>query len=377
MLFRSALVALALSAPLAIADEPRDLTPQVEALRAKIDVPALAVILFDEEHTLARGLVGNRSTQNDTPITWDDRFHIGSLSKAMTATVAASLVEDGTIKWNATLGDLCEEASKIPENYRPTRLRQFLAHRSGLPDDRQGRYGLYAALWMRGDTPFNTRHFAVPTSFAQEGMADPEEKMIYANTGYMMAGHMLEEAAGKPFEDLIRERLFEPLTMTHAGFGEPVEQYDDAEPRGHVRSGDTLNPAARGPFGALPLAMNPAGGVHCSPPELASFVQAHLAGLRSKDGLITADSFKLLHADPEKDGYALGWGIDSSNPNAIVSQHAGSNMRWFAIMAVDPANNRGLIAVMNATPDDDAGVNLFAEISKWFEPAPAQPTINP
>jgi len=373
MLFRTVLVALALSAPLAMADEPRDLTPRVEALRAKIDVPALAVILFDDEHTLARGLAGHRSTANDTPITWDDRFHVGSLSKAMTATVAAALVEDGTIKWNATLADHCEEATRIPEQYRPIKLRQFLAHRSGLPDDRHGRYALYAALWMRGDTPLNTRHFAVPTSFAQEGMAEPEASMLYTNTGYMMAGHMLEEAAGKPFEDLIRERLFEPLKMTRAGFGEPVEQYDDAEPRGHIRSGDTLDPAPRGPFGALPLAMNPAGGVHCTPPELAAFVRAHLAGLRGKDGLVTADSFKLLHADPEGDGYALGWALDTRDPQAVISQHAGSNMRWFAVMAVDPANNRGLIAVMNAVPDDDAGVNLFAEIGKWFEPEDPAP----
>lgn len=373
MLVRSALVAIAITAPLAIADEPRDLTPQAEALRAKIDVPALAVILFDDEHTLAQGLAGVRSTQNDTPITWDDRFHIGSLSKAMTATVAASLVEDGLLTWSTTLADLCPSAKAVPEQYQQVTLEQFLTHRSGLPDDRHGRYAIYTALWNQQGTLEGRRHNAVITSFQLEGLTGAGARMTYSNSGYMLAGHMLEEAAGKPFEDLIRERLFEPLKMTHAGFGEPVEQYDDAEPRGHVRSGDTLNPAPRGPFGALPLAMNPAGGVHCSPPELASFVQAHLAGLRGKDGLVIAESFQLLHADPESDGYALGWGIDSSNPNAIVSQHAGSNMRWFAIMAVDPANNRGLVAVMNAVPDEDAGVNLFADIGKWFEAESAEP----
>lgn len=373
MHIRSAFAAVALACTLAAADEPRDLTAEVDALRVKINVPALSVVLFDDEHTLARGLAGVRSTENDTPITYDDRFHIGSLAKAMTATVAASLVEDGAIQWHTTLVENCTKSREIPELYRKVSLVELLAHRAGLPDDRHGRYALYAALWVRGDTPFNTRHDAVATSFALEGLAKRGAAFTYSNSGYMLAGHMLEEATDEPFEDLIRERLFEPLKMTRAGFGEPVEQYNDTEPRGHIRSGDTLSPAARGPFGALPPAMTPAGDIHCTVGDLAAFARAHLAGLRGTDGVVTADTFRLLHADPEKDGYALGWALDTSDPDAIVSNHAGSNMRWFAVMAIDPTRNRGLVAVMNAVPDDKGGVDLFGEIGRWFDGRQADP----
>jgi CubicO group peptidase (beta-lactamase class C family) len=367
----AACIPLAGPAAVAAGDGPRDLGGRVEALRERADVPALAVVLYDDERTLARGISGRRSTERDAPVTWEDRFHLGSLSKAMTATVAASLVEEGKIAWSTTLAEVCTGSRAIPEPYRKVTLEQLLAHRSGLPDDRHGLYGHYTALWEHGGTLTRTRHDGVAASFALDGLTGCGAGFTYSNSGYMIAGHMLEEVTGEPFERLMRERLFEPLGMAHAGFGEPVEEHGDAEPRGHVREGGTLTPAPRGSGGALPLAMDPAGGVHCTAEELASFARAHLAGLRGRGSVVTAESFRHLHADPEHDGYALGWGLDAGDAGAVVSRHAGSNMRWFAIMSIDPSHNRGLIAVMNAVPRED--VDLFAEIGGWYEASGAEP----
>ncbi len=349
-------------------EKPRDLNDQVESLRDRIGVPALAVVLLDDKGATARGIAGTFGVDDDTPVTFDSRFHLGSLSKAMTATVAASLVEDQIISWDTTLEEVCpERAATIPEGYRSVTLRQLLTHRGGLPDDRN-RIPIYFKLWMHSGSPTEARHDAVESSYKLDGLIEPNKSMVYSNSGYMLAGHMLEEAADESFETLIRKRLFDPLNMTHAGFGEPVETHGETEPRGHIRNDDGVRVAPRGPIGALPLAMNPAGGVHCSVDELSAFVQANLAGLRGQDGIITATSFQTLHADPESDGYALGWALDTRNPDAIMSNHAGSNKRWFAIMAVDPANNRAFVAVMNAVPDQAAGINLFREIGRWAEP---------
>src|SRR5262245_17077866 len=100
----SLLVAAALfAAPPARAQVSLDetLTPYLE----KYQLPALAAAVVKDGKIIAVGAVGTRRVGTKNPVTVDDRFHLGSDTKAMTALLAAMLVEEGKLKWSTTVGE--------------------------------------------------------------------------------------------------------------------------------------------------------------------------------------------------------------------------------------------------------------------------------
>jgi CubicO group peptidase (beta-lactamase class C family) len=118
---------------------------------------------------------------------------------------------------------------------------------------------------------------------------------------------MLEQAAGKPWEELMRAMLFEPLGMHSAGFGAPATPGKVDQPWGHTKkplsAPESVPP---GPRADNPPAIGPAGTVHCSLPDLAQFIVFRLGGERGASELLNAESFTKLHTSAGDD-YALGW----------------------------------------------------------------------
>lgn len=82
---------------------PADLATTLEPLRASGKLPALAAAVIIDGHLAAIGAVGVRQLGSPTLVNVHDRFHLGSDTKAMTATLAAMLVEEGRIKWQTTV----------------------------------------------------------------------------------------------------------------------------------------------------------------------------------------------------------------------------------------------------------------------------------
>lgn len=348
---------------------PPDVSADLEPLREQLGVPALAIGVANLEGVKLIGACGRRCVGEDEPIHLDDRYHLGSLSKSMTALLAATFVEEGKLDWNTTFEKATPETNAhLSDAHRAVTLEQLLAHRSGLPDDRHD-IPVYAGLWMQAGSPDKVRAWGVVTAFKRDSVTTPGQQMVYANSNYLAAGHMLETVAGESYETLLRERVFERVGMPSAGFGEPFETYDTPQARGHIRNGRHLVPAPKGPLGALPPAMNPAGGVHCSIQDLASYARAHLLGLCDRQAPFDAAMIKRLHEDPEADGYALGWAIANLADGRRISLHAGSNGRWFATIWIDPTKQRAIVATMNATPGDDVK-DIYLAIEKYVDSAP-------
>ena len=99
-----ALTLLALPA-LAVA-QMRPLDAELEPVRAKHGLPALAAAVVKDGAIVTAGAVGVRVHGTDIKVTIDDRFHLGSDTKAMTATLAAMLVEEGKLRWDSTIGEV-------------------------------------------------------------------------------------------------------------------------------------------------------------------------------------------------------------------------------------------------------------------------------
>src|ERR1035438_4788196 len=113
---------------------PADVARLLEGIRAKYKLPSLAVAVVFDGKIVATNAVGVRKAGGSQKVTADDEYHLGSITKSMTATVAAMLVEQGKISWTTTVGELFPELrEQINPKYRGATLEQFLSQRGGAP----------------------------------------------------------------------------------------------------------------------------------------------------------------------------------------------------------------------------------------------------
>jgi CubicO group peptidase (beta-lactamase class C family) len=321
----------------------------LETIRVKHNLPALAVAVVVDGKTVVTNAVGFRKNGGPEQVAVDDKFHLGSVTKSMTATVAAMLVEQGKISWPTTIGEAFPELKgDIHADYLGVTLEQLLSHRGGAPGDAPA--DLWRQAWAAKGTAVEQRFAFTKGLLARKPEAKPGTKFIYSNQGYTIAGVMLEKATGKTWEDLLRQMLFAPLGMTTAGFGPPAPVGKVEQPWGHnkgVLSGIEAVPP--GPRADNPLAISPAGAVHCSLGDLAKYAAFHLAGERGESKLLTAESFTKLHAvAASNDDYALGWMVlKRSWANGRALMHNGSNTMFYVVVWMAPDKNCAVMVASN------------------------------
>ncbi len=297
-------------------------------------------------------VVGTRSVGLDAPVGLDDQWHLGSLTKSMTATMIARLVERGVMTWDMTLGEtLPEIAERVPETHRGVTLRQLLMHRSGLPDDRTAG-ALLARAWQLEGPMHERRVEYVAMAFAQE-LGAPGDAMVYSNSGFVTAGTMAEAVMGRVWEDLMREEVFGPLGLATAGFGPPTSSDGRiTQPLGHAAQLGMY--IATPPVGGLvadnPTLWGPAGTVHMSIGDLALYAADQLAGERGQGRLLKEETYRYLHTPwGGESGYAMGWGVVVNDAGERTRlRHAGSNGRWYATIDIDLVKGLAAVTATNA-----------------------------
>ena len=353
-------------ASLAIAQEPKDVSELLAPLVEKHKVPALAAAVIEGDRLTKLGASGIRARGSEAKVGLDDVWHLGSCTKAMTATLCARLVEQEKLKWDSKTGDVfADQAEQIHTDLRDVTLEQLLSHRAGLPSipplplwlklvghdgSRDGREMLLSNGWLK----------AKPDS-------PPGSKWEYSNAGFMLAGLMAERAANKDWEALMREQLFEPLGMKSAGFGAPGSADEVDQPRGHNAFGFAMKP---GKGADNPRGLGPAGTVHCSLRDWSKFIALHLQGARGEYRLLSAESFQRLHSPQpidDKAGYALGWIVAQREwADGSVLMHNGSNTMWLSVVWIAPKRGFAVMAVTNLGGKDgalatDAAASLLIE----------------
>src|SRR5262245_17341245 len=218
----------------------------------------VAAAVLRGERIIAQGAAGVRKRGTAERITLDDRFHLGSCTKAMTATLVAMLVEEGKLNWTTTLGEVFAGTVKpMHPAWEKVTLRQVLAHRAGLrfdPDGPARVFDLLRAPYASVRSvmqPPRARLGTVPEQrleVARQALSrppgiPPDTKYWYSNEGYILAGAVLEHLTGHVWEDLMRERLFQPLGISTGGFGQPGTAGKIDQPWGHSSfAGKPLDP---------------------------------------------------------------------------------------------------------------------------------------
>ncbi|MFT5470239.1 MAG: D-alanyl-D-alanine carboxypeptidase [Verrucomicrobiales bacterium] len=175
----------------------------------------------------------------------------------------------------------------------------------------------------------------------------PNSKYEYSNSGFVVAGAMLEQVTGKPWESLIEERIFEPLGMTDSGFGNAAreDRNSPTQPWPH-KNGTTPFPPGNGDDNSWVI--GPAGTVHCSLKDISRYISMH-AAREIGPILKKAETYEFLHtAVPENDNYARGW-IVSRAPWAQGSAiaHDGNNTMNHCSIWIAPERNAAVAAFTN------------------------------
>jgi len=335
------------------ADELRAIT---DSLRAEIGVPGLAVAVTRSDGPAVSAVAGVRDISTGTAVQPGDVFEIGSVSKSVTATALARLVERGTLSWSTKLSDL-PQIGGMRHEYRGVTLPMLLRHRSGITRLQSPDADMERELDRLHGTAGEQRAALTAWMLGLAPELPPGAGYRYSNGDYVVAGRVAELASGMEFDAVLRREVFEPLGMTSARV-DTVRRSD--ETRGHVVENGRMRdiPIHDNPY-QLPLALQPAGAVRSSVDDLVTFARAHLQGLRGRDGFLRAATVAELHR-PEPGptqsvepfghpvGYAAGWVVFKLANGHRVSWHNGSAGSFFAWVTI--------------LPDDDAAIAVLTNV---------------
>ena len=354
------------------AQEIASLNQLMEQFRARYQLPALAGAIVTPEKITAIGVAGVRARGMAIPATIYDKWHMGSCTKAMTATMIARLVEGGKISWDTTLEQIFG-ANHVHPDLRPATVRQLLGHRAGLKGN---------AHWLNDN---NRANKLLREDVTQEALRTKPEHLpgttfLYSNLGYVIAGHIAEFKTGLPWETLMIEGVFKELKMRNSGFGPPGPN-QAMQPTGHDKAG---NPSRND----NPPVIGPAGTIHCTLSDWARFIAEHLKGPKGESTILSQASFNELHEPLEGQGYALGWNTEHlPAAGGKVLFHSGSNNYWlctvkialnkdFAVMVVTNIANDNAHKAVAETIKELMRLQLKSEQGK-FEAPPLPPLPKP
>lgn len=345
---------------------PLSLDGELEELCVRYEVPGLAAAVWQDGRVVAQGAAGVRKAGATARVTLADKFHIGSCTKSITATLAAVLVERGVVRWDTTLAEAFPQwrESMLPE-WRGVTLRALLSHQAGLPTQISD---VAAEVELRIDYSQLPREQRASLTRQllrrQKPLSAPGERFHYSNLSYAVAGHLLETLAGGRWEELVRAHVFVPLGMASGGFFAPAYPGRVDQPWGHYRSPTTpLRPVPGGKAGDNPAAIGPGGTVHASTLDLLAYLVAHLRGGRGEDaGLLRTETWRELHTVHYPPGnYALGWGRGSwSRVGRDSIGHDGSNTTFYTVVRI--AFDRNAAVVINANCADERAKQAVFEV---------------
>lgn len=329
---------LANSAPLTFA-------ALLDSIRREDQLPALGAAIITSDSVLRLEAVGVRRFGGTTSVTRDDRWHLGSVLKHQVSALVARLVAEGALSWSATMSDYFPElVPTMRSEYRTRTLRDLLSHSAGLPRDyttgvtATGRVAREsAAQWALQAPPA-----ATPGTYA------------YSNVGYMVAGAIIERTLNRDFEQVIAERLWAPLGMTTAGFGQAGTPGLDDQPLGHRLAGGatpTIFDAGH-PNADNPPEYSPAGRAHMSLRDWARFTAALLSAERGRDTpVLSSGAWRALTAGHVANGSgSYGYGLvvaDRSWASGRALFHNGTNTRHYALVGIAPGQDFAILIASN------------------------------
>ncbi|MEV0280513.1 serine hydrolase [Streptomyces sp. NPDC050610] len=321
---------------------------------------------------------GVLSTATGVGVTDDSVFQIGSITKVWTTTVVMQLVDEGRLDLDAPLVDVLPELRLAdPVAAKQVTMRHLLTHTSGIDGDVFTDTG-------RGDDCLE-RYTELLEEAAQNHPLGGT--FSYCNSGFSLAGRVIEKLTGLTWDRALRERLFTPLGLTGA-VTLPEEALLLRAAVGHVAEGGA-DPAPAAVWG-LPRSAGPAGLITAATADVLAFARLHLTGGLGPDGerVLSAESAAAMAAhqadlpdrDTLGDSWGLGW-IRFDWDGQRLYGHDGNTIGQSAFLRVLPDQGLAVTLLTNGGNARDLYQELFreifAEVAGVAVPTPLAPADRP
>lgn len=295
------------------------------------------VMITQNGEVLAQSAVGNTNREPNAPVTPDTRFCVASVSKQFAATAIMLLQEQGLLSTSDTIDayfpDFVYGGSITIQNLLSMRSGLFtgdgIVPNSGeAPSMVPEEYG-----FSYDNTMEENRQAALAWLFEQPLNFEPGTRYEYSNSNYFLLAQIVEQVAGMPYEDFVRQRIFEPLGMSRSGFIHELWHEDDV----------ALPPAADAENFEAPIA----SGVLQGAADLvttAGDIDKWLTALRQKT-LLSEESYAEMTQDYSPDDGRYGYGLMLHMPNGVG--HTGMLSAYTSLAYTRPDKGYNFFAVSN------------------------------
>lgn len=334
-----------------------DMTPleqKLHHLMTHYRVPGVAVgALQNGIETYA--CAGVTDVFNPLEVTRDTLFQIASNTKTMTGVLVMKLVEEGKLELDKpVISYLPELKLADPDVAQRVTMRHLLNHTAGWVGDLFGNTG-------DGDDALQ-KYVAQVANMPQ--ITPLGSVWHYNNAAFGIAGRVVEVLRGKPFEQVMREELFEPLGMSKSCFF-PHEAILERHCVGHYIDAQGQTQIAK-PWG-FSRAVGPIGRVSSTVREMLQYARMHLGGGL---GVISADSVQAMQQVTAKgsldDEFGITWWmrdlLDAEGNKVRQISHGGASVGQMSAFWIIPSQNAAGVILTNA----DKGAYLHGELSAWI-----------
>jgi CubicO group peptidase (beta-lactamase class C family) len=311
---------------------------------ARARYPALSVAIVRDgkiAYLRAFGFEDIKARRKATPQT---SYHVASVTKAFTASMAVMLHARGVIDLDQPVIKYLPREVSIstrPESGATITLRQLASHTSGLPRDVPGPLQSVEGRYQLEPKRLYDQLARVSLEFA------PGTRELYSNLGFGLLGHVLERATGKPFDRLLQEMVCDPLHLERTAI-----QVDD---KFRLATGySSRSPRLEEKY-SYRKRFASSGGLVASAGDLATFLSAQM-----KPGFFSSEMLEQLHtpsrlSDGSTARTALGWSVRSRKSAGRILEKNGGRNNCSAWIGFAPEHGLGVAVVANCgEPSVDA-----------------------
>ncbi len=350
-------------------------------MRAHIEelhIPAAVAVVIENGRVLyARGY-GHANIAHGTPVDpATSLFRIGSTSKLFTWTAVMQLVEQGTLDLDTDVNHYLK-GLQIPATFpQPVTLRSLMTHSPGFEDGALGYLIIEDSSRVLPIDETLRRHMPAR-------VRPPLTLSSYSNYGAALAGLIVQQASGEPFNEYIQHHILDPLDMHHATFQEPLPP---------ALRGDAVTGYARenGDYVAKPFefvgGFRPAGSMSASALDMTHFMIAHLQdGRYGSAQILKPATAELMHRpafanDPRLPPMDLGFYEQRMNGVRFIG-HEGDTEHFHTAMFIIPDRQVGIFLSYVGDGGDPARSGMLrAFFDRYFpetalDPPPPAPAAD-
>lgn len=324
-----------------------------DSIRKSFNIPEMSYAVIDSKSTLEIAALGRHSVDLPDTATLNDRFHLGSNTKALTAFIIAKYVEKGKLQWTTKFFDIFPEwKSKSKPEYENITLEDLLSHKAGIQPF-QGEEDPQIPEF-KATKKEKREKFGQFVLTLEPAIPNDQNPFIYSNAGYTLATLMVEKVTGKSWEQLVK-KVFNKDLKLNVKFSWPENQRHQ-DTWGHIYENGKLTPVPSTTDYHLDYT-EPAGDLNIKLKDYIKFIQMNLQGLQGQDNYLKSSTYTFIHKGVEN--YSLGWFNVYENGKEL-STHSGTAGTYYTLVHIDRLNNIAFIIFTNSFNDNTTqGVRLL------------------